>query len=277
MDIPTMQTLVQARAGDANIGLRFGDVALTWDEVVTAASQRAAYLLDRKPEGSEPFHVGVLLDNTPEFFFMLCAGALSGATIVGIEEAAVLIEGRGRTLLAGFGIAHVGADAFDRLAERAARRARDARHVEAALGRAVAIGDVAPEPFGKALDVERCRLVAERELQRVLGVVELFGRREDVGQRLADVVEERHAVLAHIGQPTARRKLAPQDRGSAARDDVAEPGDLRVRVKQRHDAVAVVGGRETEHLRELRPVDGEPAVSHLHGLRCAGRARGEDQ
>ena len=85
MDIPTMQTLVQARAGDTNIGLRFGDVALTWDGVVTAASQRAAYLLDRKPAGSEPFHVGVLLDNTPEFFFMLCAGALSGATIVGIN------------------------------------------------------------------------------------------------------------------------------------------------------------------------------------------------
>jgi fatty-acyl-CoA synthase len=85
MNIPTMQALVQARAGDTNVGLRFGDVAVTWDEIVTAASQRAAYLLDRKPTGDEPFHVGVLLDNTPEFFFMLCAGALSGATIVGIN------------------------------------------------------------------------------------------------------------------------------------------------------------------------------------------------
>jgi fatty-acyl-CoA synthase len=80
-----MQSLVQARADDDNVALRFGDESYTWRQIVRAAGRRAAYLRDRKPADDEPFHVGVLLDNTPEFFLMLCAGALSGATIVGIN------------------------------------------------------------------------------------------------------------------------------------------------------------------------------------------------
>ena len=50
----------------------------------TPCAQRAAFLLAHKPADA-PFHVGVLLDNVPEFWFALGAAALSGATLVGIN------------------------------------------------------------------------------------------------------------------------------------------------------------------------------------------------
>jgi fatty-acyl-CoA synthase len=80
----TIGELVRARAGDERVGLRFEDASWTWDEVVQAASQRAAFLLAHAPTDG-PFHVGVLLDNIPEFWFTLCAAALAGATVVGIN------------------------------------------------------------------------------------------------------------------------------------------------------------------------------------------------
>jgi fatty-acyl-CoA synthase len=80
----TIAELVRARAGDTNVGLRFEETAWTWAEVVDAAAQRAAFLLAHRPPDA-PFHVGVLLDNVPEFFFTLCGAALAGATVVGIN------------------------------------------------------------------------------------------------------------------------------------------------------------------------------------------------
>ena len=80
----TIGDLVRARAGDGRVGLRFEDDVWTWSEVVDAAAQRAAFLRAHAPAGA-PFHVGVLLDNVPEFWFTLCAAALAGATVVGIN------------------------------------------------------------------------------------------------------------------------------------------------------------------------------------------------
>ena len=82
--MPTMGELVRARAGDHATGLRFEDSSWTWAEVVEAAAQRAAFLRAHAPIDA-PFHVGVLLDNVPEFWFTLCGAALGGATIVGIN------------------------------------------------------------------------------------------------------------------------------------------------------------------------------------------------
>ncbi|MFD3539682.1 AMP-binding protein [Streptomyces sp. NPDC058662] len=48
------------------------------------AAARAALLVDLMPPGAEP-HLGVLLDNTPEFPFWLGAAALSGAAVAGIN------------------------------------------------------------------------------------------------------------------------------------------------------------------------------------------------
>ena len=80
----TIGDLVRARADDPRVGLRFEDSSWTWAEVVEAAAQRAAFFRAHAPADA-PFHVGVLLDNIPEFWFTLCGAALAGATVVGIN------------------------------------------------------------------------------------------------------------------------------------------------------------------------------------------------
>jgi fatty-acyl-CoA synthase len=75
--------LLAQRRDDAKVGLRFEDDSWAWAEVVDAAAVRASVLRDLRVPG--PFHVGVLLDNVPEFLFLLGAAALSGATIVGVN------------------------------------------------------------------------------------------------------------------------------------------------------------------------------------------------
>ncbi|GAA2577228.1 AMP-binding protein [Actinomadura fulvescens] len=74
----TFADLLLARAGDEHTGLRFEDESYTWAEVVTAARRRAGLL-------SPGTHVGVLLENVPEYVFWIGAAALAGATVVGIN------------------------------------------------------------------------------------------------------------------------------------------------------------------------------------------------
>src|SRR4029077_4829605 len=75
--------LLAARAHDEHIGLRFEDESWTWAAVVREGATRAAWLETLRPDG--PFHIGVLLENVPEFVFLLGGAALAGATIVGIN------------------------------------------------------------------------------------------------------------------------------------------------------------------------------------------------
>src|SRR5437016_11973527 len=79
----TVAALVRARAGDQRPGLVFEDQSWTHDELVAECATRAAWLLSLRRPG--PFHVGVLLDNVPEFPMWLGAAALAGATVVGIN------------------------------------------------------------------------------------------------------------------------------------------------------------------------------------------------
>jgi steroid-22-oyl-CoA synthetase len=81
--VDTVGSLVAARRSDTNIGLRFEDRAWTWADVVREAATRAAVLDAMRRDG--PFHVGVLLENVPEFVFMLAGAALCGAAVVGIN------------------------------------------------------------------------------------------------------------------------------------------------------------------------------------------------
>ncbi|HEV7525700.1 MAG TPA: AMP-binding protein, partial [Acidimicrobiia bacterium] len=79
----TIAELVAARANDDNTGLLFEDRSWTWAEVAHECAVRAAVL--RAHRGTGPFHVGVLLDNVPEYIFLLGGAALAGAAVVGIN------------------------------------------------------------------------------------------------------------------------------------------------------------------------------------------------
>ena len=69
-----------------------------------------------------------------------------------------------------------------------------------------------PKRRDERFDDLRRALVAERDPQRVVGVVGQLRRREEVRQRLAGVVEIRRAVAADVGQPPGGAEPAAQAR-----------------------------------------------------------------
>lgn len=80
----TVAELVQRQWGDHRVGLRDRSRVLSHHQVAAGAAARAALLVDLLPRGAEP-HLGVLLDNTPEFPLWLSAAALAGAAVAGIN------------------------------------------------------------------------------------------------------------------------------------------------------------------------------------------------
>ncbi|MEU9300350.1 AMP-binding protein [Streptomyces sp. NPDC048269] len=80
----TVAELMARQWGDHRPGLKHEDGILTHHRTAQEAAARAALLVDLMPAGAEP-HVGVLLDNTPEFPFWLGAAALAGAAVAGIN------------------------------------------------------------------------------------------------------------------------------------------------------------------------------------------------
>ena len=79
----TVASLLRARADDSRPGYLCEDESWNWDAVVAASAVRAAMLSSLRQPG--PFHVGVLLDNVPEYLFLAGGAAFAGATIVGIN------------------------------------------------------------------------------------------------------------------------------------------------------------------------------------------------
>ncbi|TXG92545.1 acyl-CoA synthetase [Rhodococcus rhodnii] len=71
------------RLGDEHPGLRTREHTWSWDGVVRESAARARLATDLREPG--PFHIGVLLENVPDFVFWLGGAALAGATIVGIN------------------------------------------------------------------------------------------------------------------------------------------------------------------------------------------------
>lgn len=65
--------------------LRFGQNAVTFGEYYRECCRWAAVFLSHRRE-DRPFHVGILLDNTPDYFFALGGAALAGAVTVGINN-----------------------------------------------------------------------------------------------------------------------------------------------------------------------------------------------
>jgi len=86
--VGTFARIVRSRADDGHVGLRFGDEEWTWGEVVQAAAARAAALseLGGARDPGRPVHIGVLLENVPDYLFWTCAAALTGSVLVGINH-----------------------------------------------------------------------------------------------------------------------------------------------------------------------------------------------
>jgi len=82
--IETVAGLLRSRAGSDACALRLGGQAWTYRELAQEASRRAA-LFESLRDASQPPHIGVLLDNGPEYLFWLAAAALSGAVVSGIN------------------------------------------------------------------------------------------------------------------------------------------------------------------------------------------------
>lgn len=79
----TVAELFAARVGDDRVGLVFEDRSWTWGEVAQESLARAAVFRDCGLAGR---HVGVLLENLPEYVFLLGAAALTGSVIVGAND-----------------------------------------------------------------------------------------------------------------------------------------------------------------------------------------------
>jgi fatty-acyl-CoA synthase len=81
--VTTAAQLVRLREDDDGTGLLFEGRSWTWREVVAESERRGELLLSLREEG--PFHVGILLENVPEYLFLLAGAALVGAVVVGIN------------------------------------------------------------------------------------------------------------------------------------------------------------------------------------------------
>jgi fatty-acyl-CoA synthase len=80
----TIADLLLARVHDQHPGLRTRDRTWTWDEVVRESAARAA-ILTEELDPARPPHIGILLDNVPDFVFWTGAAALAGVAVVGIN------------------------------------------------------------------------------------------------------------------------------------------------------------------------------------------------
>src|SRR5262249_17315491 len=81
--VSTVDLFLRHAAND-DVGAWFEDRSYSYREVVAESLRRAA-LWDSIRDPDAPPHVGVLLDNTPEYLFWLGAAAISRSTVVGIN------------------------------------------------------------------------------------------------------------------------------------------------------------------------------------------------
>lgn len=85
-DPPTMGRLLMARAADDTVALKFEHQQWTWRELVHEAAHRTDLLTELRPIDDRPWHVGVLMENTPDYLFLIAGAMLCGATIVGLNH-----------------------------------------------------------------------------------------------------------------------------------------------------------------------------------------------
>jgi fatty-acyl-CoA synthase len=85
----TFAALLEARRHDDHAAVLFEDQTWTWRETLEECDRRAGLLQqllpDPSPDGRRP-HIGVLLENVPDFVFWLGAAALTGSVVVGLNS-----------------------------------------------------------------------------------------------------------------------------------------------------------------------------------------------
>jgi fatty-acyl-CoA synthase len=94
MPAPDAAALLRRNAADPEVrdrpAVKFGDRVWTHGEYVAECHRFANLFLEhqaaRGAASSRATHVGVLLDNTPEYLFVLGGAALSGAAVVGLNH-----------------------------------------------------------------------------------------------------------------------------------------------------------------------------------------------
>ncbi|WP_010539773.1 AMP-binding protein [Dietzia alimentaria] len=95
MQHETFGEILLDRSTDDHPGLLFEDSQWSWREFVAEAAVRAeilhgwadefAHAYADRPAPYRRLHVGILLENVPEYLFVLCGAALAGVTVVGIN------------------------------------------------------------------------------------------------------------------------------------------------------------------------------------------------
>ena len=86
-EVLTFADHVRARADDDNVAIRCEEISLTYRQWCVQVAARAALwrkVLTQRPRDTPP-HIGVLLDNTPEFTMWLGVAAVTGSVVVGIN------------------------------------------------------------------------------------------------------------------------------------------------------------------------------------------------
>lgn len=87
MTAETFAEIVRSRADDPHPGLLFEHRSWTWAQVVQEGADRAALLAALVPAPRDrQVHVGILLDNVPDFVFWIAGAGMAGATVVGINS-----------------------------------------------------------------------------------------------------------------------------------------------------------------------------------------------
>jgi fatty-acyl-CoA synthase len=81
----TAADILRGRSDDEAVAFLFEDRRWTYRQLLQEAARRAA-LFDVLHDGDRPPHVGVLLDNVPDYLFWLAAAAVSGTVVVGINS-----------------------------------------------------------------------------------------------------------------------------------------------------------------------------------------------
>src|SRR6185437_15674651 len=81
----TVAHVLRERADSDAPALLFGDTTWTYREFVVEAERRRA-LATALLDPAQPPHIGVLLDNVPDYLFWLGAAAVSGLVVVGINS-----------------------------------------------------------------------------------------------------------------------------------------------------------------------------------------------